>query len=213
MLAMVSATLAEAIQEVYLAKRGRPSRRAEIVAAAERLVRERGVSAVTTRAIAREVPCSEGAIYVHFENRVDLLLAVLEESLPEMLVPLRALKEKVGTNTPEENLMSAVEGLRRFQEKVVLMLCSLAGEPELRDRFQVSLKEQGRGPQRGVATLAEYIEAEKALGRIGAGVDGAVAGQMLMGSVFFQVFCADVLGDESGLDARGLVRGAIGREA
>lgn len=194
-------------------KRGRPSRRSEIVAAAERLVRERGASAVTTRAIAQSVPCSEGAIYVHFEDRVDLLLAVLEESLPEMLVPLRELKERVGLDTPEENLTAAVEGLRRFQEKVVVMLCSLAGEQDLRQRFQDSLKGQGRGPQRGVATLAEYIEAEKALGRLGAGIDAGVAGQMLMASVFFQVFCAGVLGEKLPGEARGMVRGVIGGRA
>lgn len=191
-------------------KRGRPSRRTEIVAAAERLVRERGASAVTTRAIAQSVPCSEGAIYVHFEDRVDLLLAVLEESLPEMLVPLRELNEKVGLETPEQNLTIAAEGLRRFQEKVVVMLCSLAGEPELRERFQQSLQAHGRGPQRGVATLAAYIEAEKALGRIAAGVDAGTAGQMLMASVFFQVFCAGVLAERLPGDARTLVRGVIG---
>lgn len=195
-----------------LKKRGRPSRRADIVAAAERLVRERGASAVTTRAIAQSVPCSEGAIYVHFEDRVDLLLAVLEESLPEMLIPLRELREKVGLETPEKNLIAAVEGLRRFQEKVVVMLCSLAGEPELRGRFQESLKGQGRGPQRGVATLAEYIEAEKTLGRVGDGVEASVAGQMLMAAVFFQVFCAGVLGEKLPGDSRALVRGAIGAE-
>jgi AcrR family transcriptional regulator len=200
---------AEEVKTTEIArKRGRPSRRAEIVAAAERLVRERGASAVTTRAIAQSVPCSEGAIYVHFEDRVDLLLAVLEESLPEMLAPLRGLKGRVGLETPEENLIFAVEGLRRFQEKVVVMLCSLAGEPELRARFQESL--QGRGPRRGVATIADYIEAEKALGRIASRVDADVAGQMLMASVFFQVFCASVLGEKLPGDARALVRSAIG---
>jgi hypothetical protein len=146
---------------------------------------------------------------VHFADRVDLLLAVLEEGLPEMLVPLRELKEKVGLGTPEENLIIAVEGLRHFQEKVVVMLCSLAGEPELRNRFQESLRSQGRGPQRGVATLAEYIDAEKALGRIAADIDGAVAGQMLMGSVFFQVFCAAVLGERLPGDVRELVGGVV----
>lgn len=191
-------------------RRGRPSRRAEILAATERLVRERGTQAATTRAIAESVPCSEGAIYVHFKDRLELILAVLEESLPEMLVPLRALKEKTGTGTPVENLVTAVGGLRRFQERVTVMLCSLAGEPELRKRFQDSLKEQGRGPRRGVATLAEYIEAEKGLGRIGSEVDAGIAGHMLMASVFFHLFCGEILGDTSLLDERGLVESAIG---
>ena len=67
---------------------GRPSRRGEIVAAAAELLRERGLNGVTTRAIADRVPCSEGAIYVHFRDRLELILAVLEESLPEPVVPM-----------------------------------------------------------------------------------------------------------------------------
>src|SRR5436305_10037228 len=104
-------------------KRGRPSRRGQIVRAAETLLRERGLGGVTTRAIAEAVPCSEGAIYVHFKDRLDLLLAVLQESLPEMRVPLHALDEKVGTGTPRENLGIALAGLVRFHDRVVPTLC------------------------------------------------------------------------------------------
>ncbi len=190
-------------------RRGRPSRKAEIVAATERLVRERGVPGVTTRAIAESVPCSEAAIYVHFKDRLELILAVLEESLPEMLVPLQALKERKGEGTPEENLIAAVKGLRQFHQRVTVMLCSLAGEPELRDRFKASMRRQQRGPQRGVATLAEYIEAEKALGRISGEVDAGMAGQILMASVFFHAFCGELLGESGPLDERRLVGSAI----
>src|ERR1700755_2077306 len=122
---------------------GRPNRRAQIIAVAAGLLRERGVTAVTTRIIAENVPCSEGAIYVHFEDRFELILTVLEESLPEMLVPLRDLQEKIGKGTLEENLVSALTGLTRFHQRIVKMLCSLMGEMELCDRFRSSLTEKG----------------------------------------------------------------------
>src|SRR6478752_3128585 len=93
---------------------GRPSRRGEIVAAAAGLLRDRGLQGVTTRAIAEAVPCSEGAIYVHFKDRLELLLAVLQRSLPEMLIPLHALANKAGTRTPRQNLADALSGLTRF---------------------------------------------------------------------------------------------------
>jgi AcrR family transcriptional regulator len=53
--------------------RGRPSRRPEIIAATEALIRTRGLASTTTRAIAEQAGCSEAALYVHFDNRLTLL--------------------------------------------------------------------------------------------------------------------------------------------
>lgn len=190
--------------------RGRPSRKAEIVAAAEALLREKGLAGVTTRAIAERVPCSEGAIYVHFEDRLALILAVLEESLPEMLVPLHELKDKIGLDTVEANLAIALGGLVQFHQRVMVMMCSLIGEPELKARFRQSLAGQGRGPERGVATLARYIEEEKALGRVAARVDAKQAAKALMAGSFFHVFTEQLLGGEEPMDAKELVAMVLG---
>jgi AcrR family transcriptional regulator len=189
---------------------GRPSRRGEIVAAAAGLLRERGLKGVTTRAIAEAVPCSEGAIYVHFADRLELILAVLETHLPEMVVPLHALKERVGKGSVEKNLISAVEGLVRFQERVVGMLCSLVTEPELRARFRERLGAQGRGPERGIRTLAEYIGEEQALGRVSGDVNAMQAARGLMAGAFFHVFTEELFGRGDTLDAKGMVRQAVG---
>jgi AcrR family transcriptional regulator len=189
---------------------GRPSRRGEIVSAAAVLLRERGLQGVTTRAIAEAVPCSEGAIYVHFADRLELILAVLGESLPEMLVPLHALKERVGEGSVEKNLITAVEGLVRFQEKVVGMLCSLVTEPELRARFRERLGAQGRGPERGIRTLAEYFAEEQALGRVSGDVDAMQAARGLMAGAFFHVFTEELFGHGEKLDVVGMVRQAVG---
>jgi AcrR family transcriptional regulator len=190
--------------------RGRPSRKAEIVAATEALLREKGLAGVTTRAIAESVPCSEGAIYVHFEDRLALILAVLEESLPEMLVPLHELKDKIGMDTVEANLAIALRGLLQFHQRVMVMMCSLIGEPELKARFRQSLAGQGRGPERGVATLARYIEEEKALGRVAARVDAKRAAKALMAGSFFHVFTEQLLGGEEPMDVMGLVAMVLG---
>ena len=189
---------------------GRPNRKAQIVAATEALLRERGVGGVTTRAIAEAVPCSEGAIYVHFKDRLELLLAVLQEGLPEMLVPLRALEMKVGEGDARRNLETALLGLIRFHERVAPMLCSMMGEPELLQRFQSSLNDEGRGPHRGIATLGKYIRREQALGRIAKRVNAKAAAQMLMACSFFHVFTTRLMGRRDRLDVRGLVETAVG---
>ena len=189
---------------------GRVSRRGEIVAAAAGLLRERGLQGVTTRAIAEAVPCSEGAIYVHFKDRLELILAVLEVHLPEMLVPLHGLRGRIGEGTVEENLIAAVEGLVRFQQRVVGMLCSLVSEPELRGRFRERLGAEGRGPERGIRTLAEYIAEEQALGRVPGEVDAMQAARGLMAGAFFHVFTEELFGRRDTLDAKGMVRQAVG---
>lgn len=183
--------------------------KAEILFAAETLLRKRGLGGLTTRAIAREVPCSEGAIYVHFKDRLDLVLAVLHESLPEMLVPLHALEAKVGTRTPEENLRAAVKGLLRFHTRVMPMLCSLSMEEELIVRFRRSLADAGRGPDRGIATLARYIEQEQALGRIKEAVDAMTAARALMAGSFFHSFTSQLMGHEGRMDLESLVALAL----
>src|SRR5271169_2398160 len=53
---------------------GRVNRRKAILQAAETLILERGLSGVTTRQISRDAGCSEGALYVHFHGRLELLL-------------------------------------------------------------------------------------------------------------------------------------------
>jgi AcrR family transcriptional regulator len=193
------------VSEERIRRGGRPNRRARIVAVAGQLLRERGLAGVTTRVIAEKVPCSEGAIYVHFEDRLALILTVLEESLPEVLIPLHVLKERVGKGTPRDNLVLALTGLVRFHQRVVMMLCSLIGEAELLKRFRDSLRSSGRGPDKGIATLTGYIEAEKTLGRVSAQVNAKIAARTLMASSFFHVFTEELLGQGARFDAKGVV--------
>jgi AcrR family transcriptional regulator len=188
---------------------GKRNRKAEMVIAAEALLRERGLAGVTTRAIAEAVQCSEGAIYVHFKDRLELLLAVLQESLPEMLVPLHALERKVGTGTPRQNLGLALSGLLKFHDRVSPMLCSLITEPELLQRFKQSLDASGKGPHRGIATLARYIEQEQQRGRIEIQVDASTAASVLMASSFFYIFTSKLLKPAGRLDMKRLIDFAI----
>jgi AcrR family transcriptional regulator len=185
--------------------RGKANRKEQILAAAEALLRHRGIGGATTRAIAEAVPCSEGAIYVHFKDRLELLLAVLQRSLPEMLIPLHALANKAGTRTPRQNLADALSGLTRFHNRVGPMLCSLISEPELLQRFRESLGPLDKGPHRGIATLAHYIEQEQKLGRIVTDIDAKTAAVVLMASSFFHFFTRELLGSPGRLDASRLV--------
>lgn len=55
--------------------------RAAILAAARELFAERGYDATTTRAIAARAGVAAGTVFVHFPNKVDLVVAALEETI------------------------------------------------------------------------------------------------------------------------------------
>lgn len=172
----------------------RNNRRDQIVAATEELLRTKGLSGVTTRGIAAKVGCSEAAIYVHFKGRLELLLAVLQESLPDMLGPLRTLGASVGQRTPEENLEAAAKGMMSFQKRVIPMLASLFAEPDVLREYRRSLAEKEKGPHRATATIASYLRSEQDLGRIDSTIDASVAANILVSVVFFQCFSQEFFG-------------------
>ena len=167
---------------------GKINRRTEILKAAEKLMRSRGLSGVTTRQISKEVGCSEGALYVHFKGRLELLLAMLEESLPSMLKPLGALKQSVGSGSPQENLVKAMGGIFKFHQRIISASAGLFAEPKLLSAYRNSLRHQGKGPHLSMRVLEDYILAEQRLARIDSKVDAKLAAYLLMASSFFRAF-------------------------
>lgn len=172
----------------------RMNRRSEILKAAEELMVRQGLVGVTTRKISEAVGCSEGALYVHFKGRLELLLAVLEESLPTMLGPLQSLKESVGLGSPHENLMRALDGIFKFHRRVVPATAGLFAEPELLIAYRNSLNRQGKGPHLSLRGIAEYIRSEQELRRIDSHVDANLAASLIMSSSFFRAFVEQFFG-------------------
>ncbi len=78
----------------------RLNRRREILRAAERLMNSRGLNGVTTREISQEVGCSEGALYFHFNGRLELLWLCWRKVCRISLGPLQTLRESVGQSSP-----------------------------------------------------------------------------------------------------------------
>lgn len=154
----------------------------------------RGLSGVTTRQISQEVGCSEGALYVHFKGRLELLLAMLEESLPTMLQPLQTLQESVGHSSAHGNLVRALDGIFKFHQRIVPATAGLFAEPELLAAYRNSLKGQGKGAHLSIRVLAEYIHWEQRLGRIDSHVDANLAACLIMSSSFFRAFTEQFFG-------------------
>lgn len=166
----------------------RTNRRSEILKAAEKLMLTQGLTGVTTRQISKEVGCSEGALYVHFAGRVELLLAMLEEILPDMRGPLQALHQSVGQHSPQANLETAITGIYRFQARMAPLFGGLFAEPKLLDAYRKSLDSKDKGPHLSIGALERYIVAEQKLGRIDGRTDAGTAANLLVSACFFRAF-------------------------
>jgi AcrR family transcriptional regulator len=172
----------------------RANRREAILSATETLLRTRGLSGTTTRLIAKTVGCSEGAIYVHFKSRVELLLAVLEHSLADLREPLRGLNATGGRGTPAASLENVAHGMLSFHRKVTPMLAALFSEPDLLAAYRKSLARESKGPHRAIAHIAAYLRAQQVDGRIDAALDPQAAATLLMAASFFRAFTEEFFG-------------------
>jgi AcrR family transcriptional regulator len=97
------------------ARRGRPSRRAEIFASALRLFRERGFHATSINDIGADAGVAGTAIYSHFATKQELLAEAIREGARRIKVGVaEAMAEE--TETPE----AALEELVRAYVRVAL---------------------------------------------------------------------------------------------
>lgn len=172
-----------------------PSLRSDLVDATERLLRTRGMSRLTTREIAREAGCSDGALYTHFAGKAELVHAVIEERVPELREALGNLLDRVGAATIEENLRDIVRAALAFYRHLAPISSSVGAEPELLLSHRACMQRKGAGPRLTYQALISYLGAEQRLGRIDAGIDAPAAAALMIGACHNHALVCLVLGE------------------
>src|SRR5258706_10839240 len=92
--------------------------RGKLIGATERLLSSRGLGCVTTRDIARAAKVAEGALYNHFGDKAELILAVVLHQLGDFPEVLQSLPLQVGQNTVEKNLGRGLESAFAFHHRI-----------------------------------------------------------------------------------------------
>lgn len=174
----------------------KPTLRRRIIEAADSLIREHGLAGATTREIARAAGCAEGSIYVHFEDKIDLVIAVVVEREP-FFAALLELPEKAGEASVEENLVPWVEELLKLLHDNQPIFLALMGDRAVFDRFKARLHERQTGLPAVVQAAVAYVQAEQALGRIAGRVRPDVVASMIVGACRDQAFARALAGSES----------------
>ncbi len=88
------------------------ARRAEILAAAERIFVDHGYEGATIRKIADEVGLSSTALYMHFSDKSEILHEICERAFEQLLVMNRAVLAEPGL--PEQRMRRLMQSYVRF---------------------------------------------------------------------------------------------------
>jgi AcrR family transcriptional regulator len=153
--------------------------RASLVEATARLVREVGYAGLTTRAIARSAGVAEGTMYRHFPDKASLVLAALQEQHRPVVESVGRLPARAGQGTVAGNLAECLRELATLREAVLPLELARLTDPEL------SRQEVAPGADLGPPTrIAEYLDAERKLGRVRADLDPQRAAMVLLAALF-----------------------------
>ncbi|GAA0233832.1 TetR/AcrR family transcriptional regulator [Actinomadura nitritigenes] len=110
---------------------GKEPMRERILAAAVEVIRQRGVTAATTKEIARSAGVSEGSLYNHFANKTALFAAALGEVTATARTAMAALAGSAGQGTVEGNLARLAAGMVRFYGELLPMIGPVLADPDL----------------------------------------------------------------------------------
>jgi AcrR family transcriptional regulator len=171
----------------------KPTLRRRIIEAADLLIREHGLAGATTREIARAAGCAEGSIYVHFEDKIDLVIAVVVEREPTF-AELLELPARAGEATVEANLVPWVEelvGLIRDNQPIFFALMS---DRNVFERFKARVRERQTGLVAVFNAAADYVRSEQELGRVDARAEPEVVATILIGAARDHTFTRALAG-------------------
>ncbi|HEX5505527.1 MAG TPA: TetR/AcrR family transcriptional regulator [Thermomicrobiales bacterium] len=171
------------------------STRERLLDATERIIRDRGIAAVTTKDIAREAGFAEATLYRHFQDKTDLLLCVFGERLPgHFLALIRDLPARAGEGTVAANLEQLAAAAAAFFAQTAPLSVAVAADPALAARHYARLRDLGVGPEAAHQALAAYLRAEQGRGRVRAEVDPDAATTLLLGVCFNDAYARHVAG-------------------
>jgi AcrR family transcriptional regulator len=172
------------------------STRERLIDAAEQLIRERGIGAVTTKEVARATGLAEATLYRHFADKTALLLAVFGERMPNnFLDQVAALPSRAGTATVAENLTALAAAALRFFAQTAPLTAAVDADPALAAQHYGRLRELGTGPEVAARSVGTYLRAEQGLGRLRADARPEIVVTILLGVCFQQAHARHVFGD------------------
>ncbi|GLY71898.1 TetR/AcrR family transcriptional regulator [Actinoallomurus iriomotensis] len=160
---------------------GDQSLRDHLIAAAEALMARRGTAGLTVRDIAREARVADGVLYNHFADKEDLLAQALHAHVSSVERSLGTPPARAGAGEVADNLRAYVEHGLRLHVAILPAFAGLLAQPKVLTRF-AGLPNPMAGGRGLRAHLADYLRAERDLGRLAPDADPESAAVMIVGA-------------------------------
>ncbi|MER5205517.1 TetR/AcrR family transcriptional regulator [Streptomyces sp. NPDC002825] len=146
-----------------------PDVRERLFAAAERIVERDGPGALTSRSVTTEAGCAKGLLHTHFAGLDEFVAELCLDRFARTAAQARALAELAGQGTVSGNLDVVVMAL--FDRGGPALSGLALTRPAAAQRFREALEGGAPGFAAIQEAVADYVEAERALGRVADTVD------------------------------------------
>jgi AcrR family transcriptional regulator len=171
--------------------------RERILEAASTLVREQGITAVTTRKIAAEAGCAEGSIFRIFGDKGGLLAAVLSFGLPETKQLYETIDWACNASDVRSALARVTEALLDFYQAIFPLIGSALADRDLFERYAGAHRQGGTGPRQAWELTFRFLSSQRQAGRIAEAADIETAAILLTGACQNAVWVNMVTGPDS----------------
>ncbi len=158
--------------------------REQLLDAAERVLLRDGPGALTSRAVTTEAGCAKGVLHKHFADFDGFLVELVSDRTSQLWWRAAELRELAGRGGVTANLCDAV--LAVFGPVVVRIVHLIIARDELRNRLRSARTDRAGGipilAEVGVM-FADYLGAERELGRIAPDADIDTMARTVVGGV------------------------------
>jgi TetR/AcrR family transcriptional regulator, transcriptional repressor of aconitase len=174
----------------------RDARREQILSAAKRCFVRNGFHETSMQDLFAEAGLSAGAVYRYFASKDEVILAIAEENLRDVLALIHTLATDPDRKGIGSTLASVLEMIRRKNAEddlgpvAVLVWAEALRNPALHQRFQKSLTQLRRD-------LAKVVKEQQRAGTLPSGVGADGIASLLLAVVPGFILQLTLLGDAS----------------
>lgn len=163
--------------------------RASLVDHARQLIARDGAAALTMRALATEAGCAVGLPYKVFTDRHDLVAEICHVEFVRLGSAFDELSRRAGTRTVAANLSWFAELL--LDSPAVGLVGEILTDDTLSKSIAARAHTTGDGPAAFESVIAQYLAAEKSVGRVARDVDHAAIAFLVAGAVHNLIVSGD----------------------